>query len=201
MPSHFSASSNHRPTPKGAGFSLVELMVSIGIVVLVLSIVVTRQQSFNGAVLLRSQAYELALAIREIQQSALSAVSDGSGEFREAQGVMFREGEDNRFRLFRDQDGNGFYSNGEDIGAPAVLDPRFEIRSIELGLSNSDDLAVVFRRPNFDALFFTGPNSQNITATQAIITIGLRGGSGTVCGEDIRQIGIKNTGQISVIEC
>ena len=193
-------------TPHTIGFSIVELMVSIAIVMLVLSIVVTGQQSFNGAVLLRSQAFEIALAIREIQLGAVSAVSDGSGDFRAAQGIYFNitsPGTNQEYKLFRDADGNRFYGPGEDIGFSGLLDRRFEIRKIGFnGDSMSNELAIVFQRPNFDAMFATDDtNAGSPFDGQVVITIGLRGGTGTVCAEDIREIEVRSTGQISVIEC
>jgi len=186
---------------------MVELLVSIGIVVLVLSIVVVRQQGFNGAVLLRGQAYEIALAMREVQLGAISAVSDGTGEFRASQGVYFDIANNQEYRLFRDTatgpDNNNFYDTGEDIGFSGLLDARFEIRGIEPS-SIGNQLAVVFQRPNFDAVFVTNDsgNASAISGEQAIlITIGLRGGTGALCGQDTRQIEVRSTGQIAVLEC
>jgi type II secretory pathway pseudopilin PulG len=186
---------------------MVELLVSIGIVVLVLSIVVVRQQGFNSAVLLRGQAYEIALAMREVQLGAISAVSDGTGEFRASQGVYFDTANNQEYRLFRDTatgpDKNNFYDTGEDIGFSGLLDARFEIRNIEPN-SIGNQLAVVFQRPNFDAVFVTNDsgNPSAVSSEQAVlITIGLRGQSGTVCGQDTRQIEVRSTGQIAVLEC
>ena len=189
--------------PLNVGFSMVELLVSIGIVVLVLSIVITRQQAFNGAVLLRSQAYDIALAMREVQLGAISSASDGSGEFRSVQGVYFDTSNSQQYRLFRDANDNQFWDTGEDIGLSGLLDQRFEIRSIEPGTIGGD-VSIVFERPNFDALFVTdssgGPGA--VSSEQSIlVTIGLRGGSGVSCGADIRQIEIRSTGQIAVVEC
>ena len=185
---------------------MVELLVSIGIVVLVLSIVVVRQQGFNGAVLLRGQAYEIALAMREVQLGAISAVSDGSGDFRAAQGIYFNitsPGNNQEYKLFRDANDNQFYTPGEDIGFSGLLDARFEIRGIEPNIIGNQ-LAVVFQRPNFDAVFVTNDsgNASAISSEQVVlITIGLRGGTGTVCGQDTRQIEVRSTGQIAVLEC
>jgi Tfp pilus assembly protein FimT len=58
------------------GFGLVELMVSISIMMLLTVVILNRQSSFNGAVLLRNQAYEVAFALRKAQ---LLAVSGNTG--------------------------------------------------------------------------------------------------------------------------
>jgi type II secretory pathway pseudopilin PulG len=188
--------------PLSAGFSMVELLVSIGIVVLVLSIVVTRQQSFNGSVLLRGQAYEIALAMREVQLGAISSVSDGGGEFRSVQGVYFNESDNQQYRQFRDADGNQFRNsdNSEDFGFSGIIDSRFEIRSIEPSTIGTD-LSIVFERPNFDAVFVSDASGTIEDEQFVLITIGLQGGSGAVCGQDIRQIEVRSTGQIAVVEC
>jgi len=195
----------HTRRPQALGFSMVELLVSIGIVVLVLSIVVTRQQAFNSAVLLRSQVYDIALAMREVQLGAISAVSDGGGEFRAVQGIQFDISADSQsYRLFRDTVvNNRYYDVGEDIGFAGSLDPRFEVRSIEPS-SVGNALAIVFERPNFDALFITN-SSGNASAISnepvVTITVGLRDSTGVVCGQDVRQIQVRATGQIAVLEC
>lgn len=195
-----SAPSKQVSLPRAAGFSMVELLVSIGIVVLVLSIVVTRQNAFNGAVLLRSQAYEIALAMREVQLGAISSVSDGQGVFRSVQGIHFDLANDQQYRVFRDADGNRFWDIGEDVGFSGILDPRFVVRSIEPN-TIGDDLSIVFERPNFDADFVTDATGTVAPDSAVLITIGLRGAAGSVCGQDIRQIEVRSTGQITVLEC
>lgn len=187
--------------PFGGGFSVIELIVSISILVLVLGIVVVNQGAFNSSVLLRSQAYEVALAMREIQLSAVSAASDGSGQFRSVQGVYFNttSNQNDRYTSFRDADDDYFYDTAEQFGLPGVLDGRFEIRDLSpSGLGSA--VSVVFERPNFDARFYTSANT-DLDVPVITITIGLRGGSGTTCGTDIREIEITASGQIAVLEC
>jgi type II secretory pathway pseudopilin PulG len=204
----FSVSPRETRLPSTSGFSLVELLVSIGIVVMVLSLVVANQQAFNSAVLLRGQAYEIALAMREVQLGAVSAVSDGTGEFRSNQGIYFDlDISAQQYRLFRDAPGPGaisrFWNAGEDIGLSGLLDNRFEVRGFEMppGTAIGNQLSITFERPNFDATFVTSNSGTIIDEQAAIITIGLRGGSSSVCGEDIRQIEVRSTGQIAVLEC
>jgi len=210
MFSHFLAFGK-KQRPATAGFSLVELLVSIGILVLVLSIVVTQQRPFNGSVLLRSQAYELALAIREVQQSAISAInSDTSGtdDFRAVLGIHFdtTSGADQRYTIFSDNGTNDHAYDSSDtlFGPPGLLDPRFEIRAVQrvdVGAPvDRTSVSVTFERPNFDAIF-----ESNTGVTQRSgafhILIGEAGGTGTACPADIRTVEVTATGQISVLEC
>jgi len=180
---------------------MVELLVSIGIVVLVLSVVVTRQDAFNGAVLLRGQAYDIALAIREIQLGSVSAASDGSGGFRSVQGVYFDKDNNQQYRIFRDANNNNFWDPNEDMGFSGLLDPRFELREILLGTESPDELSIVFKRPNFDAIFVTGPGTES-SEQSVVIRVSVRGAEDLgICGEDFRDIEVTATGQIAVLEC
>jgi prepilin-type N-terminal cleavage/methylation domain-containing protein len=207
MFSHFSAlHKKYFTSPLTAGFSMIELMVSISIVVLVLSITLTRQSAFNSSVLLRSQAYEIALDMREIQLSAVSATSDGSGVFRTTLGVHFDEANPSEYIFFRDLDGDNFYDSGatpaEEFGGQGLIDPRFEIRSIasDVGILTNDEVSIVFERPNFDALFYeTSNNAQS--ANVISIVIGTVGGSGSTCADEARVVNVSAAGQITVVEC
>ena len=180
-----------------SGFGLIELLVSISIMVLVMGVVLTRQDSFNSATLLRSQAFDLALSAREMQLMAVSADARGGTNFRNTYGLHFNITSRNSFIIFQDQDGDSFFDSGEAVGQQGVIDPRFRIYEINY-ITNSGSspvtgpLSVVFKRPNFDALFYTGSNSpQNYDAIEIIITP--RGVS-----TPQRKVNISRTGQISV---
>lgn len=191
------------------GFSLVELLVSIGILILVLSIVITRQSTFNSAVLLRSQAYEIALDVRDIQLSAVSSVNNAAGggeDFRSVLGVSFGTAAtaNDRYTLFVDTDGDGAYAAGTDsiYGSVGLLDPRFEIDAIRYiagaTVNTPAQAAVTFLRPNFDARFNAG--SGLVTVGTLEIDIKASASTGTACPE-VRTIQITSTGQVTVLEC
>jgi prepilin-type N-terminal cleavage/methylation domain-containing protein len=188
------------------GFGLIELMVSVGIMVLVTSIVMSRQDSFNGATLLRGQAYDLALTVREIQLLAVSASNRvDSANFRNVYGLYFNTAIDDRaYRIFRDNTGGNayFYDNGEAFGQQGVLDKRFAIDKIRLVGTGAPvtvtELAISFERPNFDARLYTAsgvPVSSTVSAVE--IDIIVRGSSGVGAG-GVRTVEITRTGQISV---
>ena len=196
MFSHFFRSSrSHNSYKAQAGFSLIELMVSIG-----MSVIMIRQSSFNGAVLLRSQAYEIALTLRDLQLNAVSAYGDG-GTFRgESYGVHFQTGDlyDGFYEIFKDATPPDGYDSGEEFGEQGYLDPRFRISSIEVGGNPVSELSVVFTRPDFDATFFVGSNTTPDSATSVTIVIERRGSSGS--GRDsVRLIEITSAGQIAVL--
>ncbi len=184
----------HLSTSQG-GFGLIELIVSIGIMVFILSMVLVKQGSFDNAILLRSQAYEIALMLREIQLSAVSSINDGSGDFRADLGVSFNKTtaiDRGVYKIFRDLNNNG-YDSGEEYGIQGVLDNRFEIRDIIVGTNNEDKVSIVFTRPNFDAMFY---DALNALSTEAVVLIVI-GKKGAV--SPTRTVEISATGQISVL--
>lgn len=187
-----------------AGFSLVELLISISIMVIVASIILTRQTAFNGSVLLRGQAYEVALQAREVQLNAVSA-SGNTGTFRSVQGLHFNSDStlNNQYRIFVDNASGinaGFYDPGEEFGRQGILDPRFEIREVRVVSASGDtingtEVSVVFVRPNFDARFFDIDGE--LDASSLEIDIARRDVVGT--GIDVvRTLEITSTGQIAV---
>ena len=179
---------------------MIELLVSISIIVLVLTITLTRQSSFNSAVLLRSEAFDMALAIREVQLSAVSAASDGSGEFRSTLGVRITANS-NEYVLFRDVNGNNAYDPGssEDYGSRAIIDPRFEIGSVDVG-GDVGEITVLFERPNFDALFYDSARNL-VDEPAARIQLRLKDTAAGDCGDQWRIIEITSAGQIAVANC
>ncbi len=189
-----------------AGFGLIELMVSIAVMAIVSSIILIRHESFNSATLLRSQAYEVALRVREVQFSAVSASGDGSGDFNSVNGVYFDStaGLNGVYKSFRDGDGDYFFDAVEEDGQAGVLDERFEIsdiRAVGVGaVLNGDDVAIVFERPNFDAKFYEDASDEVVNATAMEIDVARRGAAGATCGE-VRTVEITRTGQISVLPC
>ncbi len=188
------------------GFGLIELLVSISIVVLVTSIIMTRHTSYNGAVLLRSEAYDIALGAREVQLAAVSAVGT-VGDYRNVFGLHFdtTAGNNGFYRIFRDSDGDFYYDAvlpSEAVGARSNLDPRFEIDEIRLidgGVpATPSTVSVVFERPNFDARFYTASGVAAPSSVSAVqLVVRLRGTTGTGVGE-IRLVEITKTGQITV---
>ena len=182
--------------PFQSGFGLVELLVSISIMGIVAAIIFARQDSFDKAVLLTNQAYEVALSLRQVQLSAVSAAGN-SGEFRRDLGLFFDDSDDNnrRYVAFEDKNHNGWYDSSSDtvlVEPKGILDPRFEIRSLRLGSDHESPVAVIFKRPNFDAEFYTAANNQS-AETVLEVDIARVGTDGLV-----KTVEVTATGQISV---
>ncbi len=180
------------------GFGLIELMVSISIMALVSTIIITRQSTFNSAVLLRNQAYEVAFALREAQQLAVS----GNDAAVRRYGVHFDTSTTTQhlYRLFADANSNGQFDAGEQVGLTGRLDSRFEIRGVSP--VNSGQLNVVFTRPNFDAQFCARTGgcvaTVDFAAGPAFIDVARTGLSANDTGS-VRRVQVTQSGQISVV--
>ncbi len=189
----------------GAAFGLVELLVSISIITLVSVVILTKHTSFNGAVLLRNQAFEVALAVRQAQILAVSGNTGNFGATRQY-GVFFDRATSKQLEyiLFQDDDNSGYYEAGNDtmIGTRGRLDGRFEIRDVtdvggssQTGGGANTGFAVTFVRPNFDALF---ENQAGGNPTGPIyIDIAQLNKTGTTTGE-VRRVEVTSSGQVQV---
>lgn len=185
------------------GFGLIELMVSVGIVTMVMGIVVAKQSSYDGAVLLRSQAYEIALQARETQLLAVSAIGQ-DGDYRNVYGLYFNEQTPNSYYTYKNDDADYYFDSDEDmIIGRHNIDARFEIDAVSTvsGVSESlvdGGLSIVFERPNFDAELYTysGPVSSGVSSVQ--IDLRLKGTEGSGVGA-VRTVEISRTGQIIVL--
>jgi type II secretory pathway pseudopilin PulG len=180
-----------------AGFGLVELMVAIGVMVLVTTVVIIRQSSFNSVVLLENQAYELAFDIRGVQTQAVGAQNlstSGGTSYRESLGVLVEAG-DQQYDFVRES------PDGELFGAGGRLDRRFEITEVVAYNGSGgevdfpgDGVAIMFTRPNFDAQFFALNNDPLDSSVSAVrISIQSR--------EDdtrTRDVVVTSTGQVTV---
>lgn len=168
---------------KKNGFTVIELMVTITIVVLVTGIVLVQYSSFNSSVLLTSQAYKTAFDFRETQSLAISSRGKNNN-FREEYGLYFNMSLPTQYLLFQDVgtvDVPARYNAGEEIDSPIIIDPRFVISrmcvstgAISLCGGSATDvttLAVTFERPDFDAAFYsTGPTVANVQTALVYIT-------------------------------
>ncbi|MCB9815388.1 type II secretion system protein [Candidatus Nomurabacteria bacterium] len=196
-------------TGSQGGFGLVELMVSISIMVIISTTIIVSQSTFNSAVLLRGQAYDIALAAREVQLTAISASGDTTAgqDFRSALGLSFSKKSQTDllyngvYRTFR-ADNSVVYDSANEFGVPGILDTRFEVKNITHDgtiFSSPEEVSIVFQRPNFDAKFYNRFGA-SLDADTLFIKVGVRGRAGTSCGE-VRTIEFTKTGQISVLPC
>lgn len=200
----FNTSPGCRPQLLRGGFGLVELLVSISIMIIVTGLVLTQHSSFNSGVLLRSQAYDIGLRLREVQLSTVGAQgSGGASGYRLLFGARFNVGGNSGYTVLSTPNTNAnWHLNYTTVGAAGIIDPRFQIICITRVTSTGGDLCdagataetyILFKRPNFDAIFF---NQNGVRLPDTIIAVkilvGIPGAS------DGREVTITRSGQISV---
>lgn len=184
------------------GFGLVELMVTISIMMLLSAIILVRNTAFNGAVLLRSQAYEVAFAIRRAQLMAVSGNNSGTTNVVQQYGVYFDTATPNTYFIFHDVNADGKWDPPDvKIGTPGTIDKRFKIAKISdsTGASiagSGTSFNVTFRRPNFDGIF---ENSEGYPSGPIYIDIAqVNAAPADTSVGAVRRVEVGATGEISV---
>ena len=156
---------------KSLGFSLLEVLVSITIITIITATVLAQYSGFDSTTLLRNQAYDIALSIREAQVLGVS-VRGRDAQFRTEYGI-YVDSTTNQYILFFDEDfsSNPTYNSNDPTKTirSTALDPRFEIYDlIAGGSSGQDNVTIGFQRPNFDAILL---NDSGDTVNEVEIVI------------------------------
>lgn len=99
------------------GFTLTELMVSVGIVSVILTVIVLGQSTYNDRSSLSILADNISLSVAETQAYgiAVKELTPGSSDFSAAYGMAFsllNSGSPTAYILFADRNGDGVY-NGD----------------------------------------------------------------------------------------
>ena len=193
------------------GFTIIELLVAVSIILILTAIVVGRQVNFNSVALLESQAYELAFDIRRAQVQATSVRGEGvaSEDFRYMYGIriapqtQWRSGQRHQIVRYNINDISTLDDSidpllEEDFGSPTILDSRFsvvDIIKVEGRVEEPPGHAqhyIFFIRPEFDARFFY---EDGRASTAEAFLIRIRPFNDDTLG---RQVRVTRTGQITV---
>ena len=84
------------------GFSLVEMMVVLTIIVLVTTVAVMGQTTFNRSLILTDTAYTIAFSLREAQTLGLSSRVAGTSVYNAGYGIRFSTQTPHAYVLFAD---------------------------------------------------------------------------------------------------
>lgn len=194
---------------KAGGFSLVELIVVIGIFSVISGITVFNYGKFQSSLVITNLAYQAALAVRQAQVYGISVKQTKTNSFDVPYGVWFGENSKD-FYLFADTNVGGGTKNKFDIN---TFDSKEELISLT-GSNNihkfcihqgtwrcstgnaSARMSIMFKRPNPSALIYDfGGLGDSTLADQAEIQFK------SAQGDKIARLTITSTGQISVDTC
>ena len=153
------------------GFTLVELLVVIGIIAILTLILFVNYQPFKREFALQRAATKLAQDIRRMEGMAISSQSFsscGSG-YKYQYGIFFKQSQPEEYNLFVDCNNNGDYDSG--------IDKIIETIDLESGISilslSSSFLRIVFSPP--DPIVTIKPS-----ASSAVITLSTSNGQSKI---------------------
>lgn len=188
------------------GFSIIELIVVIGIFSIILSVALFNQGKLNNNILLTNLAYEIALLVRETQAYGIGVRAQNTeGGFQGGYGISFDPRSPNRIFQFNDINNNKILDQGELASEYIIQNQRGNTIVAQcIGeasgpcMDNNKLINVVFQRPNPEA-FFTradvnggtaGPFAESAGPAYIVVE--------TPMGENCRVVVIEQTGQIRV---
>lgn len=175
------------------GFTLVELLVSIGIFTVITTAAVFSHKQFNSSVLLTNLAYEMALSIRQAQSYGIAVRTNAAFNFNSGYGIHFDTSTPTSYILFEDKSGSGTLhvrdGSDADIQTFNITKGNKVLKLCLDGVKpcSNTSVDVTFSRPNPDAYIRVGASSYS----KAEICVSSPQGT-------IRKIIIESTGQISV---
>lgn len=190
------------------GFTLIELVVSIGIFALMTGVLLSKYGNFNNSVILTNLAYDVAITIRTAQSYGIDVKgisnpnNGGQIEYNNAYGVYFDRSSTDKSKqmiFFVDFNDNGKYTSGigEEINT-YVLKRGMYISSLCAGGSSVDcstnrtKLNILFKRPDPKAII---NNDENCPIDCSYGRIELTSADGSK-----KYVEVRSTGQISVTD-
>jgi type II secretory pathway pseudopilin PulG len=189
-----------------AGFTIMELVAVMGIIVVVSAVTLANNARFGGSVLLQNLAYDMALSIRQAQVYGIAVRNYGSGNFSALYGMHFDISDATHYELFADVSGSGIYDPSKNVPpSPYVIGRGYRIDGLcspagtdPATCTRVGQLDVVYKRPEPDARITAGSgggqtciqNPSQCKESARIIVKSPRG--------DIMSVLVEATGQISV---
>lgn len=185
------------------GFTLIEVIVVIGIMLIITGLTLFDGSRLNSSVSLSNTTYELGLMIRDAQVSGLGSkvVSDSSITTLN-QGIHFDMTTPEKFILFADSAPNNIYDSLEQTEIYNIENKRAgkilkicKISPDGKSCGNTiSNLSIVFKRPNPEAYFyFKNGSSVEEHVGNIAINLGFTGPN-----PDCRSIVIYKTGAIQI---
>ena len=202
------------------GFTLIEMLVVLAIIVVITAIVFSGETGFNRSFYLTNTAYDVALTFREAQTFGISSRAFGSVQ-NARYGIYVSNSAPSSYSLFADlgsnagapaacplgtagtptaRPGNCLYDGSSEQVQQFSLSNGFRISGFCVGSScytasadPSRTFSVVFTRPNEDATISTVSGASVTTGSTGCLTIT------DASGQSSRYVRITGPGQISVV--
>lgn len=92
-------------------FTIIELIVTVSIVAVIMSVILFGYSSFNDRLTSTSAVQEVSLAIRQAQTYGLSVKEGTAGDYSKGYGISFSTIDTTNYYLFIDNNGNGKNDN------------------------------------------------------------------------------------------
>jgi len=200
---------------KDQGFSILEMLISLSIITMILTVIVRGQSNFSESAGLQNAADQIALYFSQVQTFSLGVKEVTPGVFSSSFGMAFStrampNGSTTAYIYFADRDNDSLFDNDWNCvtgGTSECLERPFlyrgnTISNLCIVPSSGADLCgqgridISFYRPRAEArfLFFdSGGNQVTPPVGYQGAKITLRSPSGT-----LRSISVYTTGQISV---
>ncbi len=181
-------------------FTILELLVSVSIIGVILSVVLWNYGGFNDNLAVSGAAQEMAIAIRQAQTYGINVKESavGSNQFNYAYGIYFNRTIPSSYTLFVDIDADNRYDPGELVETVNIRDGvtvSNVCSNITAGCTtvpSAVGILVLFLRPNPDArIYFTDSVGGLLSATTGKIQLVSKKGTN-------KYVIIENTGQIVV---
>lgn len=190
-----------------SGFTLIEMLVVVAIIVVVTSTVLANNAKFGGTILLQNLAYDIALSTREAQIYGVSVArfnASGTTVFTAPFGVHFERGANNKvYVIFADAVGtaNGHYDTGELLTSTQITRGFYiaDLCTTDSGTETCgrSSLDIVYKHPDPDAYICQGTDvctgvSPLLHQRARIVVASPRGDTTNICADLNGQISVHN---------
>lgn len=148
------------PRKKQGGFTMVELLVTMGIFMMLMGVALAKYRTFGTNAMFVNASEDVVLALRQAQvygEGTKGVAACAGGAFKCAYGVHFSASIPHGFTSFVDNNSNGIYDVGEEIET-ITWNNAVSVTGIKCTLSVTDCIGsvmdITFKRPNPDAHIF-----------------------------------------------
>ena len=194
------------------GFTLIELVVTVGIMAVITAVTLANHSKIGGKVMLRNLAYEIALVVREAQTYGVSVRKSGQAtDFAAGYGMHFDAHTNKQYVMFTDvrradggHGGDGLYTAPEELVTTYTIGRGYTIDKIyatdnagrevdaDECLTGKAVVDILFKRPEPDAQIRLCGDVSKLYTNAKIVLQSPRG--------DKMAVLVEVSGQISVVK-